>query len=60
MTRPVADIEKLIAEWEALRADYATRGSTGIVDFINAELLKLRNEHASAIAAQAVKPNPVA
>lgn len=60
MTRTVAELEKLIAEWEALRADYAARGSTGIVDFINAELRKLRSEHARAVAAPVPKPKPVA
>ncbi len=44
MARSSDEIEKLLAEWESLRAEYASRGSTGIVDFINAELRKLRAE----------------
>lgn len=48
MTRTSDDIEKLIDEWESLRADYASRGSTGIVDFINIELRKLRSERDAA------------
>ena len=57
MTRSVAELEKLIGEWESLRADYAARGASGIVDFINAELRKLRSEQALAAAA---RPRPVA
>lgn len=44
MTRSPDELDKLIDEWESLRAEYASRGSTGIVDFINAELRKLRAE----------------
>ncbi|MFC3712711.1 hypothetical protein ACFOMD_09030 [Sphingoaurantiacus capsulatus] len=46
MKRSAGDIDKLIVEWESLRAEYASRGSTGIVDFISAELRKLRLERA--------------
>lgn len=45
MTRTLGEVEKLLTEWESLRSEYASRGSTGIVDFINAELRKLRAEH---------------
>ena len=44
MTRTVAEIDKMIGEWESLRADYVARGATGIVDFINAEIRKLRRD----------------
>lgn len=47
MTRSPDELDKLIDEWESLRAEYASRGSTGIVDFINAELRKLRAERAA-------------
>jgi len=47
MNRSPDELEKLIDEWESLRAEYASRGSTGIVDFINAELRKLRAERAA-------------
>lgn len=50
MMRSTAEIDKLITEWESLRAEYASRGATGIVDFINAELRKLRLERDSAPA----------
>ncbi|MDO9487170.1 MAG: hypothetical protein Q7J32_02270 [Sphingomonadaceae bacterium] len=55
MARTSDEIEKLIDEWESLRADYASRGSTGIVDFINAELRKLRAERDTA---EIVRPAP--
>lgn len=55
MNRSSEEIAKLLDEWEALRADYMSRGSTGIVDFINAELRKLRAER-DAIAIEAVPP----
>jgi|GEM_PF-4210331 len=45
--RTAAEIDRLIGEWERLRADYERRGSTGIVDFINAEIRKLRSERAA-------------
>lgn len=48
MARTTVEIDKLIIEWESLRAEYASRGATGIVDFINAELRKLRVERESA------------
>ncbi len=54
MTRSPSDLDKLIDEWESLRADYAARGSSGIVDFINTELRKLRAER----DALAVPPPP--
>lgn len=57
--RTVADLEKLIGEWEALRADYAERGSTGIVDFINDELRKLRRERDSLPATATITVKPV-
>lgn len=44
MSRSAAELEKLIAEWETLRAEYAARQATGIVDFINAEIRKLERE----------------
>jgi len=50
MNRTAAEIDKLITEWESLRAEYASRGSTGIVDFISAELRKLRLERANLTA----------
>ncbi len=49
MNRSVADIDKLIAEWESLRDEYASRGSSGIVDFITSELRKLRLERANLL-----------
>ncbi len=51
MTRSTAEIDKLVQEWEALRAEYASRGATGIVDFINTELRKLRAEREAAARA---------
>lgn len=48
MARSLDEIEKLINEWEALHTEYVSRGSTGIVDFINAELRKLRAERQDA------------
>lgn len=48
--RSVTEIDKLIGEWEALRADYERRGSTGIVDFIDSEIRKLRSERANIAA----------
>jgi hypothetical protein len=59
MTRRPAELDKLIQEWEALRADYEKRGSTGIVDFINAEIRKLRSERA-LIAVPTAPPKPQA
>ena len=56
--RTIADVDKLIGEWEALRADYAGRGAVGIVDFINAEIRKLRREREDALAARAVTVDP--
>lgn len=47
--RTTAEIDKLIAEWEVLRAEYEHRGSTGLVDFINAEIRKLKAERAMAV-----------
>ncbi len=47
MNRTAAEIDKLISEWEHLRDEYASRGATGIVDFITAELRKLRIERAN-------------
>lgn len=47
--RSVTEIDKLIGEWEALRADYERRGSTGIVDFINTEIRKLKGERAATV-----------
>jgi hypothetical protein len=58
MARTVDEIDGRIAEWEALRADYAARGSTGIVDFINAELRKLHEERATL--APIAGPRPLA
>ena len=54
-----AEIGKLIAEWEALRDDYAGRGAAGIVDFINVEIRKLRRERdtAPADADISIKPS---
>ena len=52
--RTAAEIDKRIGEWEALRADYAERGAAGIVDFINAEIRKLRRERDTAPAAETV------
>ena len=52
MPHSVAEIDKLIGDWESLRADYAERGATGIVDFINAEIRKLKHERASALASR--------
>lgn len=46
--RTLAEIDKLIGEWETLRVDYERRGSAGIVDFINAEIRKLKAERATA------------
>ncbi len=55
--RSVEEIDRLIGEWEALRADYERRGSTGIVDFITAEIRKLKSERAATIeAAVPLKP----
>ena len=54
MQRSVAEIDKLIGDWDALRADYAARGATGIVNFIDAELRKLRQERETAAASQPV------
>ena len=58
MQRSVAEIDKLIGEWEALRMDYAARGATGIVNFIDAEIRKLRHERDTVTASQppALKP----
>ena len=39
--RSVADLDKLIVEWESVRADYTARGSSGIVNFIIIEIRKL-------------------
>lgn len=57
--RSAAEIDKLIGEWESLRADYTARGAIGIVDFINVEIRKLRRERATAPAAEIVDPKPV-
>ena len=57
--RTAAEIDKLIGEWEALRADYAARGAAGIVDFINAEIRKLCRERETAPAAATVPVRPV-
>ena len=46
MDRTVEELEKLINEWQTLRAEYAGRGSTGIVTFIDSELSKLLSERA--------------
>ena len=54
--RTAADIDKLIGEWEELRAEYVERGASGIVDFINAEIRKLRRERDTAPAAEAADP----
>jgi hypothetical protein len=57
--RSAAEIDKLIEEWESLRREYATRGATGIVDFINAEMRKLRSERDAAPSAAIADPKPV-
>jgi len=44
MDRTADEIEKLISEWQALRANYTARGSSGIVAFIDGELSKLKAE----------------
>jgi hypothetical protein len=54
--RSVAEIDKLIAEWQSLRGDYVTRGATGIVDFINAEIRKLESERRAIVADVVPKP----
>jgi hypothetical protein len=58
MARSSSEIENLIAEWEALRGEYAARGSTGIVDFINAEIRKLRAERDAFVIE--IEPKPTA
>lgn len=57
MARSREEVEKLIGEWESLRAEYASRGSSGIVDFINAELRKLRAELDAASFPIELKPD---
>ena len=57
--RTVADVDKLIGEWEALRAGYAGRGAVGIVDFINAEIRKLRREREDVPSARTTTVKPV-
>lgn len=57
--RTAAEIDKLIGEWEALRADYSGRGAAGIVDFINVEIRKLRRERDTAPAAETAIVKPV-
>jgi hypothetical protein len=57
--RTAAEIDQLIGEWEALRADYSERGAAGIVDFINAEIHKLCRERETARAAETVTVKPV-
>ena len=56
--RSAAEIDKLIGEWESLRADYTARGAIGIVDVINVEIRKLRRERATTPVAEAVDPKP--
>ena len=46
--RSRVEIETLIRDWEVLRVDYAGRGAAGIVNFIDAEIRKLRTELALA------------
>lgn len=58
MPRSVAEIDKLIGDWEALRTDYAARGATGIVNFIDAEIRKLRQERGMVAASQAAPLKP--
>ena len=57
--RTAAEIDKLIREWETLRGDYAARGAIGIVDFINAEIRKLRRERDALPATGAMTVKPV-
>lgn len=57
--RTTAEIDKLIGEWEALRADYSERGAAGMVDFINTEIRKLQRERETASAAATVIVKPV-
>lgn len=56
--RSVADLDKLIVEWESLRADYTARGSSGIVNFIIIEIRKLEAERRSVSVAQSM-PRPM-
>lgn len=42
--RSRVEIETLIRDWEVLRVDYAGRGAAGIVNFIDAEIRKLKHE----------------
>lgn len=44
MDRTADEIERLICEWQALRADYVARGSLGLLSFIDGELSKLKDE----------------